>query len=101
MGAWYVFASVGLYPMVPGVGGFSINSPQFDEVKISLPKGELIIKGGSTDEVYIKSLKWNGKNYNSTWIDWTDIKNGGTFEFKTSKKIVKNWGQDIQPPSYK
>ena len=33
MGAWYVFASLGLYPLIPGVGGFSTNIPQFMEAK--------------------------------------------------------------------
>ena len=36
MGAWYVFASVGLYPLIPGVGGFSLNIPQFESIDIKL-----------------------------------------------------------------
>ena len=51
MGAWYVYASIGLYPMVPGVAGFSLSTPQFEKVTISLPDGELIINGGSTVKV--------------------------------------------------
>ena len=27
MGAWYVFACIGLYPEIPGVGGFTVNTP--------------------------------------------------------------------------
>ena len=42
MGAWYVFASVGLYPLIPGVGGFSINIPQFNSIDISLPNGNIL-----------------------------------------------------------
>jgi predicted alpha-1,2-mannosidase len=100
MGAWYVYASIGLYPMIPGVAGFSINTPQFEKVTISLPKGVLIINGGDTEASYIESLKWNGKSYNSTWVDWNDIKNGGKFDFKISKKPNKNWGKKEIPPSY-
>ena len=29
MGAWYVFACIGLYPEIPGVGGFTVNTPIF------------------------------------------------------------------------
>ncbi|HEY4789346.1 MAG TPA: GH92 family glycosyl hydrolase, partial [Bacteroidales bacterium] len=29
MGSWYVWASIGLYPMIPGYGGFSVHSPSF------------------------------------------------------------------------
>ena len=42
LGAWYVFASVGLYPLIPGVGGFSINIPQFNSIDISLPNDKIL-----------------------------------------------------------
>ncbi|MGQ7867834.1 GH92 family glycosyl hydrolase [Sunxiuqinia sp. sy24] len=92
MGAWYVFASIGIYPMIPGVGVFSINAPQFKEVKIDFPEGELVITGGSVEKHYIQTLKLNGENYKSSWIDWKDLKNGAMLDFKTSKKVQKNWG---------
>lgn len=34
MGAWYVFACIGLYPEIPGVGGFTVNTPIFSSVKV-------------------------------------------------------------------
>ncbi|RIA09300.1 putative alpha-1,2-mannosidase [Flavobacteriaceae bacterium MAR_2010_72] len=100
MGAWYVYASIGLYPMIPGVAGFSVNAPQFDKITITLPEGQLIIKGGDTEAHYISSLKWNNKLINSTWFDWDTIKKGGELEFKTSIKPNKSWGKDNVPPSY-
>ena len=83
MGAWYVFASVGLYPMVPGVAGFSINTPQFENIKINLPGGILEIKGGSATPAYITSMKVNDSIYKSSWIDWESIRKGGCIEYKT------------------
>ena len=38
MGAWYVFASIGLFPEIPGVGGFSVNSPVFRKIVLHLPE---------------------------------------------------------------
>lgn len=83
MGAWYVFASMGLYPMTPGIAGFSINCPQFEQIEIELSKGRLIIAGGSSKQYGIQSLKLNNNAYSSNWIDWNAIKNGGILEFKT------------------
>lgn len=83
MGAWYVFASVGLYPMVPGVAGFSINTPQFESIKINLSGKILEIKGGSSTPAYIKSMKMNGKQFTSPWIDWETIRQGGSIQYKT------------------
>lgn len=65
MGAWYIFACIGLYPEIPGIGGFTINTPIFSSVKIHLKNGSIFIKGGSEKNIYIKSLKVNGVLYNN------------------------------------
>jgi len=86
MGAWYVFASVGLYPMIPGVAGFSINTPQFETIKIDLSGKILEIKGGSSTTASIKSMKINGQRFTSPWIEWEKIRQGGSIEYKIDKK---------------
>jgi len=75
-----------LYPMVPGVAGFSINTPQFENIKISLSKGVLEIKGGSATIAYITSIKVNGRKHTSSWIDWKSIHQGGYIEYKIESK---------------
>lgn len=100
MGAWYVFACIGLYPEIPGVGGFSINTPIFTSVKVKLANGDLIIKGGSEKDIYIRSMKLNGQPYESTWIDWDAVSNGATIEYSTSGKPDLRWGRNIEPPSF-
>ena len=100
MGAWYVFACIGLYPEIPGVGGFAINTPIFESVKIKLKNGDLIIKGGSEKNIYINSLKMNGKDYNCSWLNWSDLSNGATLNFKTSSKPNFKWGTDKLLPSF-
>jgi len=87
MGAWYVFASIGLYPMVPGVAGFSINTPQFENIKIDFSGKTLEIKGGSSSPAYIKSVNINKQKFASFWIDWSAIRQGGSIEYKT-KSII-------------
>jgi len=81
MGAWYVFASIGLYPMIPGVAGFSINIPQFENIKINISGKVLEIKGGSATNSYIKSMKLNDRSFTSFWIDWEKIRQGGRIEY--------------------
>lgn len=100
MGAWYVFASIGLFPEIPGVGGFSINSPVFPKIVLHLANGDLVIKGGDEKKEYIQGLKINGKKSDSTWIDWNDIKNGGTLDYSLSTKPDKAWGTSVAPPSF-
>jgi predicted alpha-1,2-mannosidase len=102
MGAWYVFAGIGMYPMIPGYAGFSLNSPSFPLVKIHLGTGKtLIIKGGSQTMPYVTSLKLNGKPWNSTWLPLSAIKDGGTLSYTLSGEPDKSWGTSIAPPSFK
>ena len=100
MGAWYVFACIGLYPEIPGVGGFAVNTPIFERVKIALPKGDILITGGSEKNIYTHSLKLNGQECKGTWIDWRDLENGATLEYKTSARPNKQWGTEVLPPSF-
>ena len=100
MGAWYVFACTGLYPMIPGVGGFTLNTPIFDKVVIHLKHGDITITGGSEKRIYTTALKLDGKPYGSTWIGWDALRNGATLEYTTSAKPSGNWGRTQLPPSY-
>ena len=52
MGAWYVFASIGLFPEIPGVGGFSVNSPVFRKIVLHLPEGDVDYQGEMRKRVY-------------------------------------------------
>ncbi len=100
MGAWYVFACIGLYPQIPGVGGFAVNTPIFSSVKIHLKEGDIVVKGGSEKNIYIRSMKLNGKRHDCTWIDWEQLCNGATIEYVTSGKPDVKWGTQVLPPSF-
>jgi len=83
MGAWYVFASIGLYPMIPGTAGFTVNIPRFPHIIIELEKGKLTIEGGSSTNTKIKKIRLNEKIQNLHWLDWKALQNGGKIQFVT------------------
>ncbi|MDB3937378.1 GH92 family glycosyl hydrolase [Flavobacteriaceae bacterium] len=102
MGAWYVFASIGLYPMIPGVGGFSINIPAFENISINLPNNKILkINKTGPDNFFIKSLSFNDTSHNSTWINWNKISKGGVLSFEIANNNQSNWGINETPPSFK
>jgi predicted alpha-1,2-mannosidase len=103
MGAFYVFANLGLFPVVPGVGGFSISSPSFSKIEIDIKGGKTVtILGGNEGEAkpYIQSLEWNGKKYDNTWIPVGELAKGGTLKFTLSDKPNTAWGTTATPPSF-
>ena len=101
MGAWYVFASLGLYPLIPGIGGFSTNIPQFVESKITLGNGNILnISKNVANGKFLNKMELNKVPLESSWVSWSKIKLGGEMKFFTSNSISKN-SFTKEPPSFK
>jgi predicted alpha-1,2-mannosidase len=104
LSAWYVLASVGLYPEIAGVGGLVLSGPMFPQVTIRLAGGARIRidAPGAAANPYIQSLRINGQDYGSPWIPWNILASGGDIEFVLGDSPNKNWGVqvDAAPPSY-
>ena len=92
MSAWYVISSLGLYQVEPAGGKFVFGSPLFDEATVQLPKGKtLTIRaiGNTPENVYVQSVRWNGKPYTKSYILYKDIMGGGELEFTMCPKPSK------------
>ncbi|WP_432047706.1 GH92 family glycosyl hydrolase [Streptomyces asiaticus] len=92
--AWYLFSSLGFYPLVMGGSEYAIGSPQFTKVTVHLENGrDLVVKAprNSRANVYVQGLKVNGKAWNSTALPHSVIAKGGTLEFAMGPK-PSAWG---------
>jgi predicted alpha-1,2-mannosidase len=103
--SWVVFAAVGLYPIIPGVGGFSVNSPVFPEIDIRLKGGQLLMikgRGANAKSPYVQELRLNGRPYESTWIPYEAIARGGTLDFTLGPEPNRRWATapNAAPPSF-
>lgn len=95
MSAWYVLSSIGFYPVNPAGGSFIFGSPLFDDVTINLPKGKkfnLKVVNPGEKNIYIQSVKLNGKAYTQSYITYKEIMSGGKLEFTLSDKPNKRFG---------
>lgn len=101
MSAWYVFSSLGFYPVTPASNQYIIGTPLFDKVTINLENGKhfnIIAHDLSESHIFIKSVTLNGIPLNKTYIDHHNIINGGTLEFQMTN-TPSEWGtQDKQEP---
>ena len=105
MSAWYVFAALGVYPAIPGVGGFALDSPLFPSATIHLGNGKAIkIEGdnASARNPYIQSVRVNGKPFEHTWVSYDTWGQGATLQFKLGNAPNKDWGTKAEdaPPSF-
>lgn len=94
MSAWYIFSSLGFYPVTPGSNQYIIGSPLFEKATINLENGKVFTveaKNNSSENKYIKSVKLNGNNYEFSYINHSDIINGGSFVFEMTNK-PSTWG---------
>ncbi|WMJ87124.1 GH92 family glycosyl hydrolase [Anaerocolumna sp. MB42-C2] len=85
MASMYVAAAMGLFPMAPGDTTYQIGTPFFDKVTIDVGNGkQFVIEADnvSSDNYYIQSATLNGKNFDRTWIDYSEIIRGGTLKFQ-------------------
>lgn len=99
MSAWYVLTSTGIHPSCPGTTRMEITSPVFNRVEYQLDKNyhggdkfTVIAHNNSPENIYIHHALLNGKEYNKCYIDFNDIKTGGTLELFMSPEPNKTWG---------
>ncbi|KFF03548.1 GH92 family glycosyl hydrolase [Flavobacterium reichenbachii] len=95
MSAWYVFSSMGLYPMNPASGEYEIGSPIFEKSTINLDGGKSFVieaENVSDKNFYIQSATLNGAEFNQTTITHQQLLKGGTLHFVMGAQPNKNWG---------
>lgn len=93
MSAWYVLAAMGIHPVCPGNNKYEITSPVFNRIELQLDKDyyhgntfTIIAHNNSKENVYIKSIKLNGKNLDRYWISHDEIVAGGVLELEMGKQ---------------
>lgn len=85
--AWYVFSALGFYPVCPGSNEYAIGTPLFKDVEISLPSGEKIklsAPDNSKDNLYIESMKVDGKEWTRNYLRFEDLVEGVKVKFNMS-----------------
>ncbi|MDN5286114.1 MAG: glycoside hydrolase family 92 protein [Mucilaginibacter sp.] len=89
MSAWYIFSSLGFYPVAPGSDQYSTGSPAVNGAVINLDNGKTFtinVKNQSPKNVYVQKMVLNGKTLDSLFISHADIMNGGEITFYMASK---------------
>ncbi|WP_190139016.1 GH92 family glycosyl hydrolase [Streptomyces longispororuber] len=101
--AWYLFSSLGFYPLVMGSGEYAVGSPQFKKMTVHLDNGrDLVVKAprNSAKNVYVQGLRVNGKKWTSTALPHRLLARGGVLDFDMGPR-PSAWGtgKGAQPVS--
>lgn len=89
MSAWLVYSMMGIYPIAPGEPLYTITTPMFDKITITLDapyykNKNIVIEREKNTDGHIKAIQLDGKAHNSFFISHNDLVNG------RSLKIIQN-----------
>jgi len=80
MSAWYIFSSLGFYPVTPGSNHYVIGYPIFKESSIRFENGNYFkvrAEGNESGNFYLQRIELNGKPINRLWISYDEMMAGG------------------------
>jgi predicted alpha-1,2-mannosidase len=104
MSSWGVFASMGIYPEIPGRAELVLGSPLFSKITIHRAEGDvhIVAKAAAPDTFYVRGIRVNGKSSSKTWLPESFAVKGGTLDFDLTNTPDKNWGvhRGDEPPSF-
>jgi len=82
--AWYVFSSLGFYPVTPGTDQYVFGSPLFNKVTLNFENGKKLVidaTGNSKENIYVRAISLNNKELNRNYIRHSELQNGGILQF--------------------
>ncbi|KAK0757506.1 hypothetical protein N5P37_010233 [Trichoderma harzianum] len=100
MDSWMLWQMLGLYPVVTQPV-YLILAPWFEDISVSVGGSYTLrikAKGLSNNSFFVQSLKVNGKAWNKSWLEHSDIAKGGLLEFVLGPE-PKSWDTGAVPPS--
>lgn len=100
MSAWYVFSAIGFYPVNPAEGIYVLGKPMVESAEIKIGDKLFRMKATSLNDqnIFVQSVKLNGKVHTKLYITHKEIVNGGVLEFIMGS-LPGNFENAILPPS--
>lgn len=93
--AWYVFSALGFYPVCSAGDQYVLGTPLFKKATINLENGnKVVIKApnNSAENIYVKSMFYNGKNYTKNYLDYNSLIKGAVINVTMDSKPNKTRG---------
>ncbi|MDT0553226.1 GH92 family glycosyl hydrolase [Urechidicola vernalis] len=101
--AWYVFSSLGFYPVTSAVDEYVIGSPLFDKATLHLQNGNTFtvsVENNSKQNYYIQDATLNGRPQENSFLKFDDIQNGGQLNFRMDSTPNKKWASKPENAPY-
>ncbi|MGA2246682.1 MAG: GH92 family glycosyl hydrolase [Verrucomicrobiota bacterium] len=94
MSAWYLFTCMGFYPVCPASDYYVVGAPQLSKAVMHLSNGKtftMTAQNISDQNIYVQSVRINGRNLRTPFLPYAEVKNGGTLDFVMGPQ-PSQWG---------
>ena len=101
--AWYVFSALGFYPVCPGTDEYVLGAPLFKKATLHFENGNNLVidaPDNSKENLYIESLRMNGKESSRNYLKHDDLLKGGILKFKMGSQPNLNRGISEEDAPY-
>ena len=103
MSAWYIFSSLGFYPVCPGSNQFALTAPQFPKAVVRLANGRTLTVTANNPRrnTYIASVTLDGVPVTENFITYEQLMQGGElhFELRTEPDYARGTDAAAEPYS--
>ena len=103
MSAWYIFSSLGFYPVCPGSNEFVLTAPLFEKATVRLANGRTLTVTADKPRRnrYVGSVTLGGQTIDKNFITYDQLMEGGElhFEMVPQPAFDRASGPDAQPYS--
>ena len=96
MSAWYVFTSLGFYPVAPGSNEYIIGRPFLPRATLNLPNGKrftIVADGLDNAHPYIGAATLDGRPLDRAFLRHEEIMAGGELRFTMQAEPDLEWGK--------
>ena len=83
------------YQVDPSGGVYVFGSPLFDKATVNVGNGKtftITAHNNSSENIYIQSVRLNGRDYTKCYLDYKDIMAGGILELEMGNTPNFSWG---------
>ena len=90
MSAWYIFSAMGFYPVCPGSDQYVIGTPRFPRLTLHMENGKtltIVAHNINDQNIYIQSIKLNGKPLQGHYLSHGEIMEGGLLEYEMGANL--------------
>ena len=98
MSAWYVFSTLGFYPVTPASNIYVLGVPRFATAEVAVGENttfRVVADGLSDENCYVSEMLWNGEPYTRSYITHDMVMGGGELTFRMSAEPNPDFGKEL------